>query len=227
MKIMFLGTGAADWPIKPWENMTEFRRLSSAIIDDTLLIDPGPQVIESMTTYGKDPANVKYIINTHPHGDHFRVETVNALQELGAEFIEFSHGDVKEIGKYTVYAYRANHSTCEKAVHFIITDGEKTIFYGLDGAWLMFEEVQGIKTHKPDFAVFDATIGDVEGDYRIFEHNNLNMVLEMQKTLKPYIKQFSINHMARTLHTPQKQLEERMKPYDVIVAYDGLELEIQ
>jgi len=90
----------------------------------------------------------------------------------------------------------------------------------------MFEEVQAIKEHKPDFAVFDATIGDIDGDYRIFEHNNLNMVIEMRKTLMPYIKQFCISHLARTLHDPQVKIEERMKPYDIIVAYDGLELEI-
>ena len=44
MKFIFLGTGAADWPIQKREDMSEFRRLSSALIDDTLLIDPGPQV---------------------------------------------------------------------------------------------------------------------------------------------------------------------------------------
>lgn len=226
MKIQFLGTGAADWPVTRWENMTEFRRMSSAVIDDVLLIDPGPQVIEALTTYGKKPENIKYIINTHEHGDHYRVETVEALALLGATFIEFSQGEEKKVGKYTIRAYCANHSTCEKTVHFIISDGDKTVFYGLDGAWLMYEEVQGIKEFKPDFAVFDATIGDVDGDYRIFEHNNLNMVLEMQKTLKPYIGKFAISHMARTLHTPQAQIEERMRPYDVIVAYDGLEIEI-
>ena len=46
----------------------------------------------------------------------------------------------------------------------IITDGERTLFYGLDGAWLLYDEVQAIKEYKPDFAVFDATIGDIDGD---------------------------------------------------------------
>jgi len=43
MKITFLGTGAADWPLQREEKMKEFRRLSSALIDGVLLIDPGPQ----------------------------------------------------------------------------------------------------------------------------------------------------------------------------------------
>ena len=38
MKITFLGTGAADWPMERVEGMTEFRRFSSALIDDVLLL---------------------------------------------------------------------------------------------------------------------------------------------------------------------------------------------
>jgi len=74
-----------------------------------------------------------------------------------------------------------------------------------------------------DYAVLDATIGDVEGDYRIFEHNNLRMVLEMKMTLDPYIKRWCISHMARTLHDSQEALEKRMQPYGIEVAYDGYE----
>lgn len=226
MKLCFLGTGAADWPLVRWENMEEFRRLSSSLVDDVLLIDPGKQAIEALTTYGKNAGNIRYIINTHKHPDHFNQSTVDELEKLGAEFVSFSHGDIKTLGKYTVRAYRANHSTCEGTVHYIISDGEKTLFYGLDGAWLMFEEVQGIKEFKPDLAVLDATIGDIDGDYRIFEHNNLNMIIEMQKTLEPYVGRFAVSHMARTLHEPQAGIEARMKPYNILVAYDGLEIEI-
>ena len=111
-------------------------------------------------------------------------------------------------------------------MHFIISDGKKTLFYGLDGAWLLYDEVCGIKEYTPDFAVFDATIGDIDGDYRIFEHNNLQMVLEMQKTLKPYIKQFCISHMAYTLHTDHETTAKKMQMYDIITAYDGLEVEL-
>ena len=130
------------------------------------------------------------------------------------------------MGKYTVKAVRANHSTCEEAVHFIISDGEKKLFYGLDGAWLLYEEVEAIQKAGIDYAVFDATIGDVPGDYRVFEHNNLNMVIDMKLSLEKYVKRFCISHMARTLHGTQAELEARMAPYGVEVAYDGYETEI-
>lgn len=226
MKILFLGTGAADWPRKKEAGMTEFRRLSSALIDDVLLIDPGPQVREALEELGRSPDRIKYIINTHKHSDHYSEETVKWLESFGAELIDVAAGEEMTIGRYTVWAYSGNHSTCDGTVHFIISDGESTVFYGLDGAWLMYDEVQGIMAHRPTLAVLDATIGFIDGDYRIFEHNNLNMVLEMKKTLSPYVGQFAISHMARTLHTAHEELAESMREHGVIAAYDGLELSV-
>ncbi|MBE6669082.1 MAG: MBL fold metallo-hydrolase [Ruminococcaceae bacterium] len=226
MKLLFLGTGAADWPLKKKEGMTEFRRLSSLLIDDVLLIDPGPQVLEALLEYGKDASNIKYIINTHKHSDHFNIGTLEKLEELGAEFLEFADGEEKTVGDYTVRAYSGNHSTCKGTVHFVISDRERTLFYGLDGAWLLCDEVKAIQKYTPDLAVLDATIGFVDGDYRVFEHNNLNMVLEMKKSLDKYVGRFCISHMARTLHTDHKTLSEAMDKYGVLAARDGLEIEI-
>ena len=226
MKIQFLGTGAADWPKIRKEGMSEYRRLSSAIIDGVLLIDPGPCVFDAMDEYGIDPEKIKYVINTHKHSDHFSKETLDKLTACGAEFFPMSAGESANIGEYTLHALKANHGTCEGAVHFIISNGEKTLFYGLDGAWLLYEEYVAIKNCKPDLAVLDATIGDRDGDYRIFEHNNLSMVLEIKKTLDPYVKKIYISHMARTLHTDHNTLCERMSPFGVGVAYDGLEVEV-
>ena len=226
MKIKFLGTGAADWPKKRKENMIEFRRLSSALIDDILLIDPGPQVVDALAEYGIALSDVKYIINTHKHSDHYSAATLETLEDAGATFVEFCAGEEKAVGNYTVRAYAANHSTCKGTVHFIISDGERTLFYGLDGAWLFYDEFLAIKQFTPDLAVLDATIGECDGDYRIFEHNNLNMIIEMKKTLAPYVKNFCISHIARTLHTDHKTLSEKMAKEKILTAYDGMEIEI-
>ncbi len=226
MKILFLGTGAADWPSKRTDNMTEYRRLSSAIIDRTILIDPGPQVIEALNEYSINPMEIKYIINTHKHSDHYSEKTVKELEKSTAVFVEIKVGDVLRLGDYIIYSYKANHSTCDEAMHFIITDSKSTIFYGLDGAWIMYDEVEGIKLHTPDLAVLDATIGFINGDYRIFEHNNLSMVLEMKKSLSKYIRKFCISHMAYTLHTNHDILSDAMTKENILVAYDGFEIEV-
>lgn len=226
MKILFLGTGAADWPAERPEGCKEFRRLSSALIDDVLLIDPGPGVPDALKEFGRDPAKIRYIINTHPHSDHYCEDTAAALTALGAELVDFQDEDRRYavLGDYTVEAFDANHATSPgRPVHFIIADGKSRLFYGLDGAWLMYDEVQAIIRQKPDYAVLDATIGDVPGDYRIFEHNNLNMVREMKLTLAPYVKRFCISHMAMTLHTDHAALARTMEKDGIEVAFDGYE----
>ena len=226
MKLLFLGTGAADWPLERTHNGDEYRRLSSVLIDGTLLIDPGPQVLDALAEYGYDASSVKYVVNTHRHSDHFNENTVTALQAGSAVLINFVTGEQKRLGKYTVSAYAANHATCVETVHFLITDGNSTLFYGLDGAWLLYNEVQAIIAARPDLAVLDGTMGFIDGDYRIFEHNNLNMVLEMKKTLAPYVGRFCISHMARTMHTDHATLSEAMSAYGILVAFDGLELTV-
>lgn len=228
MKIQFLGTGAADWDISRPSRDINFRRYSSALIDDTLLIDPGPCVFEFADTFGLTHTldSVKYVINTHSHSDHFDADTLSRLESNGAEFIAFSAGESRRVGKYEIEAFAANHATAEKPVHFMISDGEKRIFYGLDGAWLLYDEYRAFARLKPELAVLDATIGDIRGDYRIFEHNNLHMVEEMKQTLDGFCPRFMISHMARTLHGSHAQLCERMKPSGIEVAYDGLIVEL-
>lgn len=225
MKIKFLGTGAADWDIERDCASPEYRRNSSALIDNCLLIDPGRCVPEAMRKFGDDPKAVKWIINTHSHSDHFCLETVELLKNNGAEFIEFKDGEKKKIGCYEISSFAANHGTCRGALHFIIDNGSKRLFYGLDGAWLLWDEIEAIRSKKIDLAVLDATIGEVEGDYRIFEHNNLRMVREIKLSLEEHCDRFIISHMAKTLHTGHKELSALMAKSDIKTAFDGLELE--
>lgn len=220
MKLQFLGTGAADWEISGERN-SEYRRFSSALIDDVLLIDPGPFVPEAFKTFGIDPSKIKYIINTHRHGDHYNEEVVADLVRSGAEFIDFADGETKNAGKYTIEAVAGNHGTIYTN-HFFIDDGEKRLFYALDGSWLLISEVRAIQRKHVDLAILDGTIGDVVGDYRIFEHCNLRMVEEMKSSIKQYVDRFMISHMARTLHTDHKTLVARMEKSGIEVAFDGL-----
>lgn len=132
MKITFLGTGAADWPTEKPKETAEFRRLSSALIDGVLLIDPGPQVLEALNELGIDPGQIQYIINTHRHSDHFCIETLEALESFGAVFVECFADDKKRIGNYNILALKGNHATCEDTVHFIISAQGKNRFSGSD-----------------------------------------------------------------------------------------------
>lgn len=227
MNILFLGTGAADWNAEMCDMAKgEYRRYSSLLLDKTLLIDPGLCVPNALKAFGVSPSEIKYIINTHTHSDHYSQKTVDILKAEGAQFIKFGAADKKRVGGYMVRAFSANHGTCEDAVHFIISDGLHSLFYGLDGAWLTFDEIKAIKESHIDIAVLDGTIGDVSGDYRIFEHNNLKMVEEMKASLEKYIDRFIISHMAQSLHSNHATLVKRMEKSGIEVAFDGLEINI-
>jgi len=222
MKILFLGTGAADFPADK-TGIAGFRRTSSALIDGTILIDPGPWVRDAIEEYGVDITKIKYILVTHMHDDHYCQETVDYLEQNGAKLVLTKDKDVLTLGDYEIEAYKGNHTV--EVCHFIIKSAGTCLFYGLDGAWLQHEEICAIWKSKPDLAVFDATVGFIEKDWRVFEHNNLNMVIEMKKSIDRDIKKYVISHMAYTLHTDHATLEKEMLRHGIITAYDGLELE--
>lgn len=223
MKLHFLGTGAADWDISKPNDSIDFRRFSSLLIDDKLLIDPGPCIYEFAETFSYNDlfGRVEAVINTHSHKDHFSLST---LEKLNVPLTRFEFWETKEVSGYIITALQANHGTCSDAKHFIIeslSDG-KRIFYGCDGAWLLYPAYREIIKNSFDMMIFDCTIGEVEGDYRIFEHNNLRMVEEMKLTLAKHSKRFMVSHMARTLHTDHNALVERCRKSGIEVARDNM-----
>lgn len=81
MKIEFLGTSAAEGFPDPFcecvncqaartEGGASLRKRSSALLNDDLLIDMGPDLISAIQQRGRSLARVRYAIQTHPHPDH-------------------------------------------------------------------------------------------------------------------------------------------------------------
>ena len=82
MHLTFLGTGAATSAPLAFcrcPSCTAARRLggkdirrrSSLLVNDDLLIDPGPDAVQATLAFGKDLTAVKTILITHAHYDHF------------------------------------------------------------------------------------------------------------------------------------------------------------
>jgi len=82
MKITFLGTAAAtSYPLafckcnfcdKARElGGKDFRKRSSIMINNDLIIDFGPDILSASFMYGKSMADVRFILQTHSHSDHF------------------------------------------------------------------------------------------------------------------------------------------------------------
>lgn len=82
MQLTFLGTGADSAYPLPFcacaicqqaraVGGKNIRRRSSALVNQDLLIDLGPDSVPSMLTFGVDPSQLRYLLQTHPHHDHF------------------------------------------------------------------------------------------------------------------------------------------------------------
>jgi ribonuclease BN (tRNA processing enzyme) len=85
IEILFLGTGAADWPSDKYPSDVnellrgDYRGLSSALINKKILIDCGPTVPLALEKFNVDVNLITDIVITHTHRDHFSLETLDQL----------------------------------------------------------------------------------------------------------------------------------------------------
>lgn len=254
MRLTFLGTGAADW-VEPVGG--EFRAYTSTRLDSALLIDGTMRALERIS----DPDAITDILYTHSHRDHFDARLLERLAPVrvhahagwagtidvpGVTVCPFETFAPFEAAGFAITPLPSNHTPGhpgEQTVHYIIKKGEKTLFYALDGAWLLYEEWNALKDESLDAVVFDATIGEgYPGDYRIFEHNSIEMLRIMVQTMRrpmfgkssahgaisPVLKEGApvfLTHLARTLNPTQAELERQLAG-EFIPAYDGMEVTI-
>ena len=190
MKVTFLGTGAADWDINSYSPEQFYRRCSSILINDDLLVDPGPNIFHFCETNGTPDLldGVRNIIVTHSHWDHFNSATVARLcmdkdctlwadpacmrkliRELGEEtaakirFVETRRNRDYEIGGYKVTSLRSNHATDdpdEDTRIYLIEEGGRILFYGCDSAWIPTVSWNVIKTRPVNAMVLELTCGE-------------------------------------------------------------------
>lgn len=78
MQILFLGTGAADWP-NPGPVAGEERRFSSLLFNKNILIDCGPMTLDAIEEFKVDINGITDIVISHPHEDHFSFAAIETL----------------------------------------------------------------------------------------------------------------------------------------------------
>ena len=82
MKIAFLGTAAAtSYPLAFCQcdyckharsnGGKDIRKRASIVVNNDLLIDFGPDTVNASLMYNKPLTDIRYILQTHPHSDHF------------------------------------------------------------------------------------------------------------------------------------------------------------
>lgn len=256
MEILFLGTCACDYsPLLQTTYKDVFdknaRRSSCALIDGRYLIDCGYHCLEELRIAQIDLSQITDIFVTHFHSDHYNVECISQIAKAsdrtlrvwvraGAKVIAISNVEWKLMKKGTEYTVAenvkvtglpANHNESVFPQHILLEVDGKKIFYALDGAWFLHETYYALKNANLDFLVLDCTCGDYEGDYRIGEHNSIPMIRLMLPSLKKWgviteKTQVYVSHLAPSLHKSHEETVEILQKDGVLVAYDGLSLQL-
>ena len=173
LKVRFLGTGAADWHGR--DDRGELRRLTSALLDDFVLIDFTP-TDEDMLPEGIRPEVIFY---THSHGDHYnpaaalklgvkrvylgstwveraKADFSKASEESGRpvpEIIPVAPGASAKVHGLTFTTLPANHATGDRnelTLMYLIEKKDVRVLYATDtgGIPAIAARIAGIDPHE-------------------------------------------------------------------------------
>lgn len=250
--LQFLGTCAHDYSPKLQNEFKDSfdkdaRRSSAALLNGRFLIDAGDHVLDSLRIAQIDLCSIDSVFITHTHGDHFRVENLTAIAKAKKEPLKLyinENAVIDSIENVEIIKMKpfqklevatdlfitgipANHSPKAFPQHLIIESKGKKIFYGCDGAWFLHDSFKFLKNSALDLAVFDCTVGDYLGDFRMAEHNSIPMLRLMLPSLKKIgavteNTRLFISHIAPSLHKPHEQICEILKELSITVAFDGM-----
>ncbi|MHB9034930.1 MAG: MBL fold metallo-hydrolase [Anaerolineae bacterium] len=260
-KLLFLGSGAADWPPlaanAPFPQPGAYRQNAALLVDGRILVDGGPYIMAGLASFHIEPAEICDLLITHSHSDHYNAAQVRALADYkrsaplriwypagarlslasyqGIELHPLRPGEYALPRGYQVLALAANHwveATDETALMYLFDSPACRWLYATDGSWFMVRTWRRLCAEPPlDALIIDATLGDVEGDWRIFEHNSLAMVRQIAHVMrnKGLLKPDSrvvLTHLARETHLSPPERSRLDSTEGWLTAYDGLELEI-
>lgn len=262
MKLLFLGTGAADWDASQahlGDHTALQRRTTSVLVNQDLLIDPNPTVPEAMASFGADGGKIRNVLISHSHGDHYSPDTLLWLaadhpvtvygdggypQKLprhpNLTFVPVEQGREYLAGGYRVTALRSTHTveeSGEQTLHYLLTDGEKNLFYGCDGAWMLPTTFEAMSARRYDCMILDATFGDDAQLYRIpgekifFYHNNTTMLRMLRAAFlnagcADERTVFVADHLARAYFPDGERARMAFRPLGYLPAWDGMVLQL-
>jgi phosphoribosyl 1,2-cyclic phosphate phosphodiesterase len=249
------------------------RKRTSALVNDDLLIDLGPDLMAAAQQHGVSLASIHYCLQTHEHHDHFDpthlvsrsqycgvygtprlhyYASMGALQKASERFgrpvnhnglLDWAISDALnlhmqvvypfdqfEVGDYSVLAVRARHAPDLTAMLYVISSGERTLFYCTDTSELPDESWQALVDYRRQFnvVVMDHTFG-MKG--RSSGHMNQEQFVEQMEKMRAYgllagdarIYATHIGHHSNPIH---EELAARAAVCGYLVAYDGLAVEV-
>ena len=215
VRVRLLGTGSADgWP-NPYctcgscaaERMAgRLRGQTSALVDDVLLLDCGPETPHAAQRAGVDLSRLRHVLITHQHPDHCAPAFLlfrswvgdDPLDVLGppdvieaarmwvapdspVRFVPVAAGDHLRTGRYDVRVLAAAHG--DSAVLYDVTaPSGGRVLYATDTGPLPDTTVEAVRGAAFDVALVEETFGDFVGHRT--EHLDLATFPEQVRRLR-------------------------------------------
>lgn len=245
MKLMFLGTGAADYD---WSKYGQEGIAGSTVtlLEDNILLDCGPTAFAAMERFGVKAEQIDCIVNTHSHSDHFDLNNIRRI--VGGRKVDFygsaqacekladccnvhaiTYGDEFTVNGIDFLTLPSNHvveDIREETFNYLITGNGKTLLYALDTAWMLAKARRLIGSRHIHAIIWDATMSQ-PGDWRIFDHSDPVMFAAMRRVLKKTgnitddVKVW-FDHRALTLWPADPAEQEAIaKRENAMLAHDG------
>lgn len=288
LKMQFMGTGAGEGIPNPFckcricENARktggkEVRLRSSFRVSKEMMIDFGTDIFAECIRNHTDLFDLKYLLITHTHDDHFNPfnlflkslvsrtngEKVHIYLNGDAygvmakyDFLGF-HGDERfftgntkddfefhqlhfwrqeKIGDYLVTPIQGEHRAfleSNSANYLIELPTGKRFLYALDTGFYGEETLNFLKGVKLEYLIIESTFGSADRGNMPYSHLDLNSVyylcdrLYQQNTITDQTQVYLTHINQEQDYTHEEMAVEcrkRKTPYQVTVAYDGLQI---
>ena len=208
MNLRFIGTGTIGSARIKNKLSRDYRRFSTLLIGERILIDPSADIFEFEENFMLTGLyrEVTDVLITHSHLDHF---SISAIEQLASKhrINVFCDGTLKgsltglpnvhtaAISPFSLFSAAgceilplpANHRTenpAETPYNFAIQDADKTLFYGIDGGWLNADAWQVLGKLKPSCFVLECALGTGGYSPMCIYHNNFDMVLKIKSIIE-------------------------------------------
>lgn len=251
ISLRFFGTGGLGAARIRNKLSKDYRRFSTLLVDEKIIIDPSEDVFEFIESFMLSGIldDVKDVFITHSHLDSFSISSIERLAKRGnirvyascalgdelsslknVEFIEISPFSLHKIDGYSVLALPANHATdnpLEIPLNFLIEAQGKTVFYGVDGAFIDAGAFRVLKEIKLDVAVLDFALGLSDYSRESAYHNNLKSALTVRDILlasgiATESTKFILSHIPSGKKNPtHDEICEALSELPLTPAYDG------
>lgn len=136
-----------------------------------------------------------------------------------------------DVGAWRAKALAANHMFTEDALLYVLRGKEKSLLYATDTGWFPVATFAALQSERLDAAIVEATFGEEVQPAQLTGHMNLPFVRLVQrflverKRLKPDGR-FLVTHLSLHFCPPYDQLAPRLAEEGIIVAYDGLRIDL-